>query len=89
MHLRQGEEAGLLLDNVTASCTGNEILAIAMLFTRIWVDSKITVNSLEYVLAIASFNAAPLRTVVRESLEQSLCLVLVLKDTPAKIFGQL
>ena len=46
-------------------------------------------DSLEYELAIASFHAASLRAFVRESLEQSLCLVLVLEDTPVNIIGQL
>ena len=50
------------------------------------VNSTINFDSLEYILAIASFDTAPLRTVVRESLEQSFRLVLVLKDTSASWF---
>jgi hypothetical protein len=56
VHLSQGEESGLLLDDV-----------------------------MKYVLAIASFDAAPLRTVIGQCLEQTLGLILVLKDTPKNI----
>ena len=39
-------------------------------------------DSLENVLAVAGFDAASLRTVVCEGLEQPFRLVLVLQDTP-------
>ena len=86
VHLGQGEKAGLLLDNITAIFTLS-LPSTVMNHPHHWLDF----DSLKYVLAIASFDAAPLRTVVGKSLEQSLCLVLVLKDAPvAKIInGQL
>ena len=67
MHLRQGEETGLLLDNVTVKkqmVTHKENLFVS--------------NSLEGILAIASSDATTLGTFVGEGLEQLFCLVLVL-----------
>ena len=85
--LSQGEEAGLLLNDVTANNMNRSVLNAFMVNSTISFIRGVNFDSLEYVLAIASFHAAPLGTFVRESLKQSLCLVLVLKDTPAKIIG--
>lgn len=65
--LGEGEEAGLLLDDIA----GDQ-----------GVTEPPQLDSLEDVLAAARLDAAPPRALVRQGLEEALRLVLVLEDAP-------